>query len=294
MSTEPEWNLEHLTGGQPNPLTPAEQAAASKALGQTVAPHGGFASLPPLARVQSGPVALDTKYIPPPGLDPRNVHALDGYEGNEGYVASAEQVFSFIHGGVQRLADARSQARKNPAWPEAAQILNVAGAAEKLQTAATLKIDTARKNLTDGIKGIEDMLNGPLAEKAASPVNAEIRAHFKSLPDAKRMVALNEAVKAKDLVTLTAVLGAPAYLSGLSPEVQKHATRSYREATQPDIAKRLRVMNAALELLDQRAGLVFNEIEKAMGARWDVVKKLRTLDSDAQKALLLITQQSRI
>jgi hypothetical protein len=58
--------------------------------------------------------------------------------------------------------------------------------------------------------------------------------------------------------------------------------------TAPEQATRLRVMRDALELVEQRAGLVLTETEKALGARWNVVQKLRKTSSATEQALLLI------
>jgi hypothetical protein len=297
MSTEPEWtsDVDLSDSNRVRGLTPEERAArdtANRASGQHL--HNGAPSIPdPLTRVENGPVAKSVKYIPTPSLHPANVEKLEGIEGHEGYVRSAIDAFASIHGALQRLSDAREQAKKNGAWTEAQQILNVAAAAEKMQTAATLKFDTARKNLTDGIKSIEDMLNGPLAAKADNVLSSDIRKHLLRLPADKRAAEIERAIEEKELSVLQACLGAPPMLSGLSRELQQHYTRRYREATQPEQAQRLKVMRDALELVDKRAGLVFTETEKALGARWDVVKKLRTLDSDAQKALLLINEPAQ-
>jgi hypothetical protein len=47
-------------------------------------------------------------------------------------------------------------------------------------------------------------------------------------------------------------------------------------------------MRNARSLLEQRAGLIFIEVEKALGANWSVVQKLRKSRSEAESALLLI------
>jgi hypothetical protein len=75
---------------------------------------------------------------------------------------------------------------------------------------------------------------------------------------------------------MSAVLGAPGYLSGVSPVEKEMFTRKFNEARAPEVAKRLEVMTKAQELLQQRAGLVFTEIEKAIGAprsRIDAIRK---------------------
>jgi hypothetical protein len=279
MTTETEWTTD--------PLSPGEQAAAANASGQRL--HNNAPSVPaPLTRVENGPVAQSVKYLPPPGLHPKNVELIEGIEGHEGYVRSAIDAFGHIHGALQRLSDAREKLRGDSSRTDANKVLLLAVEAEKLQTAATLKFDTARKNLTDGIAGIEQMLNGPLVDKANNQISGEIRSYLRALPDDKRAVAINKAIEQKDVTVLQACLGAPPMLSGLSPELQAHYTRKYRELTAPEQATRLRVMRDALELVEQRAGLVLTETEKALGARWNVVQKLRKTSSATEQALLLI------
>lgn len=99
---------------------------------------------------------------------------------------------------------------------------------------------------------------------------------------------ISEAMRDRDTTVLNAILGAPAVLSGLSKQMLEHHTRQFHEMTNPEVASRLKVMRKALELVEQRSGLVFSEIEKALGARWDVVEKLRKTQDAAAQALLLI------
>lgn len=234
-------------------------------------------------------VGASHKYIPTPSLDPRNVELIPGVSTDHvGYVRVAIDAFGAIHDGLQKLSDAREAAKKNGAWTEANQVLIVAKEAEKLQDRATKAFDIASKRLAEGISAIDQQLSGPLVSKADNVLSQEIRNHVKNLPQEKRSAFISDAVKAKDLVTLQAVLGGKHYLSGISEEVQKHHTRAYRELTTPDLVVRLDVMRKAQELVDNRAGLIFLEVEKALGAKWDTVQKLRTMQSSAEQALLPI------
>ncbi len=95
-------------------------------------------------------------------------------------------------------------------------------------------------------------------------------------------------MRTNDLTTLQAVLGGKHYLSGLTEEMKAHFTRKYRELTTPDLAQRLGVMRAALAQVEQRASLVFIEVEKAQGAKFSVVAQLRKSQSAAESALALI------
>jgi len=241
----------------------------------------------PGSKVVSGPT-VEGRYIPTLSLDPGNVIAIEGFDSHRGYVQCAVDAFSTIHSALQRLSDARAQVAKDTSKTEANQVLIVAAEAEKLQDRATRAFDSARKRLTDGIAAIETQLSEPLTAKADNSLSAEIRAHCRNLPDDKRRTLVAEAVKAKDLTTLQAILGGKHYLSGLTAETQAHFTRQYRELTAPELVTRLDVMRKAQTLIEQRAGLIFSEVEKALGARWDVIQRLRKTQGNAAQALILI------
>jgi DNA-binding phage protein len=221
-------------------------------------------------------------------LDPGNITAIEGFDDHKGYVQCAVDAFSTVHSALQRLSDAREQVKKDTSKTEANQILVVATEAGKLQDAATRKFDAARKTLTDGIAHNDALLSKPLATAADNSISAEVRKYVRELSDDKRHAFLNDAMKRGDTSTLAAVLGAQPFLSGLTHEMQVHFTRALHEKQSPEIAARLQVMRRALELVESRSGLVFTEVEKALGARWDVVQKLRATQSSAEQALLLI------
>jgi hypothetical protein len=241
-----------------------------------------------LFRIESGPI-VSTRYIPTPSLDPRNIEAIEGVdEKTIGYVRCAIDAFGTVHSSLQRLSDAREQVKKDSSKTQANQILIVAAEAGKLMDRSTRAFDSARTRLIDGIRSIDDSLSGPLVTKSDNSLSAEVRAFCRNLPAGEREKFISDAVKRKDLTTLQAVLGGPAYLSGLSPQMQQIHTRQYRELTTPDLVVRLEVMRKALDLIEGRAGLIFTEIEKALGAKWEVIQKLRETQSAAAQALLLI------
>lgn len=115
----------------------------------------------------------------------------------------------------------------------------------------------------------------------------EIRAHTKSMPAGKRREFLNTALSKGDDLTLSAILSAPAFLSGQSDTDIQYYTRQYNEKKFPLLSKRLEVMNGALNLLNERSALIFPEIEKAIGAPALMVKRLRDAKNDAEKAFIL-------
>ena len=95
---------------------------------------------------------------------------------------------------------------------------------------------------------------------------------------------MKDALDARDLKTLAAVLGAPPYLAGLSSAERDVHTRSYHEAMNPNLAKRLSVMKAGQALLFSRSGMVFSEIDKAVGADGKKVAVLRESRAKAESA----------
>jgi hypothetical protein len=101
------------------------------------------------------------------------------------------------------------------------------------------------------------------------------------------MKLIQQAIDDGDHTVATAVLGAPAILSGIDANMQKTLTRMYHERHNPAMAKRLKVMTAAKVLIEERAGLVFKELEKAVGAPPHKAKALREAKTAAEKAFVM-------
>lgn len=126
------------------------------------------------------------------------------------------------------------------------------------------------------IKAIEDQFTADLrmlSDRVA--LGGEIRAQFKALPPEKRIAMLHEAQRTGDTDTVRAVLGSPAYLSGMTEEMRRIETRIYNEAQNPQQSARLAVLKKAAELLEQRGGVLLTEVPKAMGSTWSRVDELR-------------------
>jgi hypothetical protein len=146
-------------------------------------------------------------------------------------------------------------------------------------------LDGTGANLKKGISSIESELTKPIEAQASYQISMEIRAHFKSLKLEERVTLLRRAIGGGDHRSATAVLGGPSYLSGLPDEIHAVMTREYHEKHNPDKAKRLKAMKAAYELIGQRSGLLFKELEKAVGMRPDKVKELRERKQNADRML---------
>lgn len=230
---------------------------------------------------------MDISTVVSPSLHPANVEAIEGYnDDTRGFVASVLEAFDTAYQGIGKIHEAKAAASKNQAWNADHQILMVAEFAEKHQNAITRKFDSALSNVTKGINAMEAMLNDPVkADAERLNIAAEIRAHVKGLSADERLEFLTNAQAAGDVESLRAVLGAPAYLSGLSEQERQVRTRMFHEKQNPEVSARLKVMHAARAMLVKRGGLVFDEVEKAVGAKWDKVKLLRTGQGQAEKAL---------
>lgn len=222
-----------------------------------------------------------------PSLHPSNVQAIEGYNDNtKGYVNAVLEAFDTAYQGLGKIHQAKAAASKNQAWNENQQVLIVAEFAEKHQVAITKKFDSAFTSLNKGIDAMEAMLNDPIkADAERLNIAQEIRAHVKGMGMDERVQFLSDAQAAGDIETLRAVLGAPAYLSGMTEQERQVRTRMFHEKQNPETSARLKVMRAALDLLEKRSGLLFGEVEKALGAKWNKVQSLRATQGQAEQAL---------
>lgn len=245
-------------------------------------------SVAPILERPSLPVVeIDTAVTP--SFHRRNIEAIEGYgPDTSGYVAKALDAFETAYAGLSDIHKAREAAWENPVLTDAARLLATADFAERHQSVITAKFDAAHDMLTKAIESNESMLSEPLKHKAERPGLAnEVRQHCKGLTTAQRDAFFNERSKAKDYEVMEIILGAPGFLSGLSDEERAVRTRMYHELKSPDVAKRLKVMRSALDLIHRRGPLLWKEMAKAVGASPEKVKKLREAKSVAEQAFIL-------
>lgn len=223
-----------------------------------------------------------------PALHPANVAQIDGYDADTAPVLAATMTaFDEAYRGIGQVFTAREKAKTNPTWNEALQLIHTQDLADKVLTKVAKGFDTTRANLERGIAFLEGELSQPVTTKAAGSIAAEIRAHVKALPTAKLHDFIQAAIAGDDHDTVSSLLGAPAYLSGLTPEFQKIYLRQYHEKNNPDKAKRLTAMRGAKAMIEERAGLVFKGLEQAVGAAPHRVKALREAKTNAEQAFVL-------
>ncbi len=227
-------------------------------------------------------------YVVTPSLDPGVIKAIEGFEDHAGYLQCAVEAFSTAHVTLQKIADARRQARKNGAWTEAQQLLVVAKDAERAQERMCKSMDNAHRTLRQGIAHIEAELSKPLQTAADNSLSAEMRNHFKSLKQEERSKLISESLAENDTRVLNAVLGAHHALSGISKVEQETWTRRFHEKAQPQVASRLEAMKKGLALVERNEPLVLIETEKALGASWQKIGKLKATSNAAEQALALL------
>lgn len=276
---------DHQTAANASPASLANQILADA---QRVSGKQRVSAPPPLKKVQSGP-SYAGRYIAPLFIDPLNVKAIDGFDDHSSYLGCAVDAFSLCHVGLTNLSKAREQVAKDPSKTPAQQVLLLAGEAEKLQNRMTQAMDKARTTLLAAINQNEETLNKPIKALADNSISAEIRAHCKSLSnDGARLSFLNDALKRDDTATLSAILGAQPYLSGIKDYAQKEYIRMVHEKQSPQVAARIKTMRSALQMVEERGSPMLTEVEKCLGADWGLVQKLRTASSATEQSLLLI------
>ena len=223
-----------------------------------------------------------------PSLHPENVKSIDGFdEQTAPYLAPTMTAFSTAYEGVRAVLAAKEAAAANPTWNEAQQIIHTDDFAQKHLARITKSFDVTRSNLDKAIVALEQQLTTPIESKAAASIAGEIRAFVRDMPTEKRHAFIQQALDAADHVTLGAVLGSPPYLSGLDADFQAVYVRHYHERNSPELAQRLKAMKGAKQMIEERAGLVFESMARAVGAPPHKAKALREAKTAAEQAFVL-------
>lgn len=230
-------------------------------------------------------MGVDTSVTP--SLHPQVVASLEDFdEETSGHLQQVVEAFQLAYEGVSKVHAARDAATGDPSMTEAAVVLRVADAAERTYKDAAARFDKVTANMQAGIALLEKELTTPLETRTAHPLSVEVRNYLRGL-QAEGKSPLNfvrQAIEAEDTETVSAALGAPAYLAGLTPEMQTVLLRMHHERSNPQAAKRLRAMTAALELLGSNAPKLAVELEKAIGVPQSKVKQYREAKAKTDKA----------
>lgn len=230
------------------------------------------------------PTPVNTRVTP--ALHSDNIRAIEGYDEIGGFGLSGTiAAFETAYRGVSEMWAARDTVNANGAWNEERRIVELSKLAERKFDLMAKGFDTALANLRTQIKTYEEEMAAVVVSKAGSHVSAEIRRHVKDMNDGERISFLEQAAKDGDTVSLSAVLGAPSYLSGMNANLQKAYIRQFHERTNPEKAKRLRAFQAAADLIIERGALIHSQLEKAVGATPQKARELRRRHEAATKVL---------
>lgn len=220
------------------------------------------------------------------GLHPQSVASLEDYDDHtKGHLEQVVQAFTVAYEGAGKVFDARAAAATDPTLTEAAQLIRTQDMADKVFQRAAAAFDKVSSNLQSGIALIEKELTTPVQSRAAQTIAVEIRNYIRTVKSPMDFV--RNAIVTGDVDSASAALGAPAYLSGLTPEAQAVLLRMFHEKQNPALVKRQRAMQSALDLVGQRSGLLFKDLEKAVGVPPHRVKALKDAKAKADKAFTL-------
>lgn len=133
--------------------------------------------------------------------------------------------------------------------------------ANKILTAALAKADAS-------VEKMEAELDRVLPALEEGDHGAEIRQHIKVLPDRERRAFVLRAQETDDTTTIASVLGAPAYLSGLTDADMALVRERRAEAAakaKPGLAKRLDQLRTARSRVEQARASLHAERLRAFG-----------------------------
>lgn len=216
------------------------------------------------------------------GLDPDAAMATiaDYDDDTASYVGPAKSAFTEAYNAIRAIHDCKAAVAEDPTLNEAGQLLKVDDYAQKRMIAKVYPLwDTASSSLNAKVEAWEKEMTKEVVSQASQMVSGEIRAHMKGLKQGERMSAISQAIRDGDSVVASAVLGAPAMLSGLDEEMKQILLREYHEKFNPGLAKRLRAVTAARDLIDGRIGVLKKEVAKAVGT---IKLKGKTFDMHGQ------------
>ncbi|MGL5011215.1 MAG: hypothetical protein ACRC6I_15155 [Paracoccaceae bacterium] len=123
---------------------------------------------------------------------------------------------------------------------EATVVLRTADAADRTYKDAAGRFDKVTANMRAGITLLEKELTTPLETRTAHPLSVEVRAFIRGLQatGGSPMEFVRRAIESGENEVVAAALGAPAFLSGLTPEMQTVLLRMHHENRQRSVCAR--------------------------------------------------------
>ncbi len=205
---------------------------------------------------------IDTRITP--ALHPDNIASLDGYDDSTApLMADAAEALTAAYGYLGGIHDVRAAAFADPTLTPEAALLKADDHAQAKLAGVTRKFDAAVARFGTSIASLEADLSASVKQLASTTVSGEVRSLMLKSDD--RMALMEKALADKDDEVLSAVLGAPPMLSGLTKEIHAVFLRKYNEQRKPETTQRLRALTSAKTYLEQQGGLVLREMVKAVG-----------------------------
>ncbi len=241
-------------------------------------------------------MGVDTRISP--SFHPQVIASMDEFDTDtQPVLQQAVDAFVSVYEGLGKVHDAKAAAEANTAWPENMRVIRVQEAADRSFARFAPQLDRVYANMKNGVELIEKQLTAPIEAQAAHTIATQIRTHVKGLAERQGTSTLDKrpgqsaigfvqaAIQKGDALTVSAVLGAPSYLSGLTDEMHAMLLRQWHEKANPQAAKRHRAMLSVMEIIRNRGTLLHAELEKLVGASPAHAKALRDRNAAAEKAL---------
>ncbi|MEJ7927128.1 hypothetical protein WG908_10225 [Sphingobium sp. AN641] len=201
-----------------------------------------------------------------PSLDPSAMSLVEEYDDDtRPLLGAAETLLSQAHKAIGAIHDCKEAVKGNLTLNDFARLVAVDDQAGKLMTPVFQSWDRVTGVLDANIAKFEAELNQPVEQRATASMASEIRTYFRGLKTGERMVAINQAIRDGDEITVTAVLGGRPYLSGFDAEMSAILLKEWHAHAQPVKAKQLRAMQRAKQILEERSGILKREWRSAVG-----------------------------
>lgn len=224
--------------------------------------------------------------LPSVTLAPGNITGIDGYEEFGGWgLDHVVNAMAGLHDACANIIEGRKAVQADPTMTDAARAIAVADLADKLSAKVTKSADAALGLLKKTIASERAELSKPLAAAVSPELGREIRAHVKAMKPAERLGFLQAQAKAGDVTTLSAVIKAPSYLSGVEPDMLPTLNNELNRALNPQAVKRLAMLEKAEERLSHAGSIFIASTERAAGVKRGVVARLREQQGRARKSL---------
>lgn len=211
-----------------------------------------------------------------PALDPETYRSVEGYDDDtRAFVDVVINAFNDAYVTAGKIHDARELWESNPSVTAENRILIVGREADKQKDRVLKRLALAERDLRANIAHVEAQLMEPLTEHAGlGTINSEVRAFVRSLGGTEREKFMADALAQNDGTTLSAVLGAQHFLSGLTTFDRDHYLRRFHQQRQPQQVRRLEVMQRVLERFERGIPVVHAQFDKAVGAKSNAVANL--------------------